>query len=88
MSLTTLLIMWGVVTAVLVVVLIYRSTLSMREDDQLFLNESESHIQKEQVALLHRLEQLQWPVRFLGAASGLLILIIFALWFWHGLSTV
>jgi len=31
---------WGVLTAVLIVLLIYRSTLTMREDDQLFLDET------------------------------------------------
>jgi len=40
---------WGVVTAVLVILLIYRSTLTMQEDDQLFLGESESHMEKEQI---------------------------------------
>ena len=88
MSLTTLLIIWGAITAVLVVVLIYRSTLSMHEDDQLFLDESESHMQKEQALILHRLERLQWPLRCLSAASGLLILVIFGVWLWRGLTAM
>ncbi len=86
MSLTALLIVWGAITAALVVLLIYRSTLSMQEDDQLFLDESESHMQKEQALILKRLEKLQWPLRFLGAASGLLILVIFGIWLWQGLN--
>ena len=88
MSLTPLLIVWGVVTAVLIVLLIYRSTLSMQEDDQLFLDESESHMQKEQAIVLRKLQQLQWPLRILGGASGLLILVIFGIWLWSGLSTM
>ncbi|MFB3814396.1 MAG: hypothetical protein ACE14L_09800 [Terriglobales bacterium] len=83
---TALLIVWGAITAALVVLLIYRSTLSMQEDDQLFLDESESHMQKEQALILKRLEKLQWPLRFLGAASGLLILVIFGIWLWQGLN--
>ncbi len=86
MSLTALLILWAAITAILVVLLIYRSTLSMQEDDQLFLDESESHMQKEQAIVLRRLERLQWPLRFLGAASGLLILVIFGVWLWRGLN--
>jgi hypothetical protein len=83
---TALLILWALVTAALVIVLIYRGTLSMHEDDQLFLDNSESHMQKEQAAVLHRIERLQWPVRVLGGASGLLILLIFGVWLWKGLN--
>ena len=32
---------WGVLTAILIILLIYRSTLTMQEDDQLFLDEAE-----------------------------------------------
>jgi Tfp pilus assembly protein PilN len=89
MSLTTLLlIIWGVVTAVFVVLLIYRSTLSMQEDDQLFLDESESHMQKEQAVVLQRLEKLQLPLRLLGAASGVLILVIAGVLLWRGLNSM
>ena len=54
-TLTNLLIVWGVLTAVLVILLIYRSTLAMREDDQLDLSNSESHMQIEQQQVIARL---------------------------------
>ncbi len=41
-----LLILWGGLTLVLVVLLIYRGTLTMHEDDQLFLDNAEAHMQK------------------------------------------
>jgi hypothetical protein len=85
-TLTTLLVVWGAITAVLIILLIYRSTLSMREDDQLFLDESESHMQAEQQQVIARLNQVAWPVRILGGASGLLILIIAGLWIYQGLT--
>ena len=85
-TLTSLLILWGVLTAVLVILLIYRSTLAMREDDQLFLNESESHMQLEQQQVIARLNKVNLPVRILGGASGLLILIIAGMWIYEGLS--
>ncbi|MBZ5629668.1 MAG: hypothetical protein LAO06_12465 [Acidobacteriia bacterium] len=87
-TLTNLLIVWGVLTAALVILLIYRSTLAMREDDQLFLNDSESHMQIEQQQVIARLNKVNLPVRILGAASGLLILVIAGLWIYEGLSRV
>lgn len=87
-TLTMLLIVWGAITTLLVILLIYRSTLAMREDDQLFLDESESHMQAEQQQVIARLNQVAWPVRILGGASGLLILIIAGLWIYEGLSRV
>jgi hypothetical protein len=86
--LTNLLILWGALTAVLVILLIYRSTLAMREDDQLFLNDSESHMQIEQQQVIARLNKVNLPVRILGGASGLLILIIAGMWIYEGLSRV
>ncbi len=71
-----LLIVWGVLTAILIILLIYRSTLTMREDDQLYLSDSESHMQKEQTEILTRVNKLTPMVRILGAASGVLILVI------------
>jgi hypothetical protein len=75
-------ILWGLVTVALIVLLIYKSTLSLHEDDQLFLDDSESHMQKEQTLVLQRLGQLQWPVRILGVASAALLLIIIITWMW------
>jgi hypothetical protein len=67
---------WGVLTTILVILLIYRSTLTMHEDDQLFLDESESHMEKEQVQLMQKVDRINPFVKWLGAASGLLILVI------------
>jgi hypothetical protein len=67
---------WGVLTTILVILLIYRSTLTMHEDDQLFLDESESHMEKEQIQLMQKVDRINPFVKWLGAASGLLILVI------------
>lgn len=83
-----LLIVWGVLTAVLIVLLIYKSTLSMREDDQLFLDESESHMALEQADVLRRINQIGPVVRIFGAASGVLILVIAGMWIYQGFTQV
>ena len=86
--LSILMIVWGVLTAILIILLIYRSTLTMREDDQLFLDQSESHMEKEQQELIARVQKVNVPVRILGGASGLLILIIAGMWVYEGLTKV
>src|SRR5258708_27370145 len=42
----------SIFTAGLVILLIYRSTLTMHEDEQLFLNDASSHMQEEQTQLV------------------------------------
>jgi hypothetical protein len=71
-----LLIVWGVLTVLLVLLLIYRSTLSMHEDDQLFLDDSSKNMREEQEALQVRMKKVTPWVRILGAASAVLILVI------------
>jgi len=82
-----LLVAWGAVTLVLIVLLIYRSTLTMHEDDQLFLDDAESHMQLEQMELQARMSRLQPFVRVLGVASLLLIVVAAGLWIWQGLQS-
>jgi hypothetical protein len=83
-----LLIVWGALTAVLIVLLIYRSTLTMHEDDQLFLDESESHMQQEQLEIMAKVNKINPMVKVLGAASGVMILVIAGLFVYQGLTSV
>ena len=84
--LTMLLIAWGVLTTILILLLIYRSTLTMHEDDQLFLDDAESHMQKEQTELISKVNRITPFVRAFGALSGVLILVIAGLAIWQGLN--
>lgn len=68
--------LWGGLTLALVVLLIYRGTLTMHEDDQLFLDSAEDHMQKEQQELLLKMNKITPWVRVLGACSALLIFVI------------
>ena len=73
---TTMLIVWGALTAVLIVLLIYRGTLNMHEDDQLFLDDAESHMMKEQQDLILKMNRITPWVRIIGTCSALLIVVI------------
>ena len=75
-TLVELLIAWGILTAALIALLIYRGTLAMHEDDQLFLGESESHLAQEQMEIMQKVHKLGPFVKVLGTASALLILTI------------
>jgi hypothetical protein len=78
-TLFELVVAWGVLTAALIAVLIYRGTLTMREDDQLFLGESEAHMQREQLEIMQKVTRLGPFVKVLGTASGLMIIGIVSL---------
>jgi len=82
------LIVWGVITAILIVLLIYRSTLTMHEDDQLFLDESESHMEREQIELMKKVNRITPLVKWLGAVSGVMILAIAGVAVYQALQTV
>ena len=84
--LTYLLILWGAVTVGLIGLVIYRSILSNREEDQLFLDKAGEHMAAEQREIVGRLIRLSKPITALGVTSGALLLVIAALWIWEGLK--
>ncbi|MGA2004433.1 MAG: hypothetical protein ABSG70_13695 [Terriglobales bacterium] len=77
---------WGVLTAVLIILLIYKSTLTMHEDDSIFLNETESQMQKDQSEVLAKMKKIGPIVKVLGALSGIMILAIAGLFIYQGLN--
>ncbi|HZP24160.1 MAG TPA: hypothetical protein VFB04_11970 [Terriglobales bacterium] len=81
-----LLIVWGVITLVLVLLWIYRSTLSMHEDDAMFIDDSSKNMREEQEALQLRMNKVTPWVRILLAASSVLILVIAGLAVWQRMN--
>ena len=77
-----LLLLWGAVTLMLIVLMIYRGTLVLHEDDQLFLSDSVAQIENEQIELQKRMNKLQPFVRVLGAASGMLLIVMAGILIW------
>jgi hypothetical protein len=78
---------WFGVTGILVLLLIYRSTLTIHEDDQLFLSEAESAMEEEQKELQRKMNRVQPMVRLFGAASALIATAIAVMYLWEPLRT-
>ena len=79
-ALTTIFVLWGVVTTALAILLIYRSTISMKEDEQLFLDSAQSSLEKEQQEVRARLRRLTPYTAILGVTSGVLLVASAGLW--------
>jgi hypothetical protein len=79
-----LIVAWGIVTVVLILMWIYRSTLENREEDQIFLDAAQESMAREQRAIVARIEKLSKPITSLIVASGGLLLVIAGIWLWQG----
>ena len=86
-ALVPLLIAWGIVTAILVCAVIYRSMLSNREEDQIFLDSAAQTMANEQRALVLRIEKLNRPITALIVASAALLVAVAGVWIWQGLES-
>jgi hypothetical protein len=78
--------LFGLFAVGLIVLLIYRSTLTMHEDDQLFLDEANSHMQEEQTELLIKVSRLTLPVRVFSIGSGVFLLAFLAMLIYQKLN--
>jgi len=79
---------FGLFAVGLIVLLIYKSTLTMREDDQLFLDDANSHMQEEQTELLTKVSRLTLPMRVFSIGSGVFLLAFLALLIYQKLNEV
>ena len=74
----------GVFTVVLAVLLIYRATLSSKEDDQIFIDAAEHHHVEEQKELIGRMTRLRMPIIMLIVISAVLFLSRVSVWLYQG----
>jgi hypothetical protein len=88
MTLTVVAVAFGVFAIGLIVLLIYKSTLTMHRDDQLFLDDASSHMHDEQTELLAKLNRLTIPVRVFSIGSGVFLLVLVGMWLYRGLNAV
>src|SRR5579863_1881179 len=87
-TLTLVSIVFGIFAVGLIVLLIYKSTLTMHEDDQLFLDDANSHMQEEQTELLVKVNRLTIPMRVFSIGSGVFLLAFLALLIYQKLNEV
>ena len=78
--------MCGVFTVDLATLLIYRATLSSKEDDQIFIDPAEQHHVEEQKELIARMTRLRMPIIVLTAISAVLFLSAAIVWLYQGLK--
>ena len=83
-TIEVLLIAWGVVTAVLICVMIYRSALQTHEEDQIFLDAAGESMAQEQRAIVSKIEKLGMPITGLAVLSGVILLAIVGMWLYQG----
>jgi len=87
LALTLLMIAWGVITAVLAILVIYRATLSSREDDQIFIDAAEQHHYREQQDIIARITSLTRPIIALAVVSGALLIATASVWLYRGFKS-
>jgi hypothetical protein len=85
---TWMLLVWGAVTTVFVILMIYRSLVSMREDDQLFLNDNETAMEAEQKAVRGKISRIAPYAKGFGYTSAGLAVMIAGVWIYRGFTQV
>ncbi len=85
---TVVAVIFGVFASGLIVLLIYKSTLTMHRDDQLFLDDASSHMHVEQTDLLAKVTRLTIPVLVFGTGSGVFFLVLVAMLIYQKLNAV
>jgi hypothetical protein len=77
-------VLWGVVTAVFLSLLLWRSILTTHEDDQLCIDSGAEHLAQEQRELFAKIGRLSRPINASGIAAGALLLLIAGMWLYEG----
>jgi len=85
-TLTSLLMISGAFTAVLVVLVIYGNALDSREEEDIYLNKTEEKMMAGgQPALIHRMNRLARVITVFAVLCGAFLLASAAVWVYIGL---
>ncbi len=85
-ALTYLLMISGVLTAALVVLVIYGNALDSREEEVLYVNKGEQQVMAgDQPALVHKMKRLARVITVFAVVTGVFLLASAGLWVYIGL---
>ena len=82
--LTVMLVVWGMVTLVFIGLMIYRSVIGMREEDQLYLGSSV--LEGQQREIVAKLDRITPYLKGFGWASAGLLLLIGGFWVYQAFT--
>jgi len=87
-TLMVLVAVWAVITLAFVILLIYRSRLTKKETDWIPLTDDarEEHAIEEQTIIEMKARRLTLPIRALGTASVVVVLVILGLWLYVAIN--
>jgi hypothetical protein len=78
-------IVWAGVAAIMLILLGYRGTLTRYEEDQIFLDDAGNHQQREQNAILLKVQKIQPYVRLSIGATCVLSACIIGFYVWDAI---
>ena len=76
---------WVVVTVILIALSIHRSIFVTREQDTIFVSETERSTKNEYATIIERLRRLESLLKIFSFASGALTLLVAAMWLYERL---
>jgi hypothetical protein len=83
-----LLSVWAALTICFLALLVYRGQLTRYEDEQLFLNDTNTREREMQTAIVRRIEKIQPVVRLVGGAAGLATACAVGMYVWNAWKNI
>jgi len=87
-TLMSLLVVEIVLTATAIAMFLWRGFLDMKEGDQLILDDSESHLVRDQATIHARVNTLSKYIKVVGVAWSVLAVVILGVWIVEGLNLI
>lgn len=81
-------IVWAGVTAIMLILLGYRGTLTMHEEDQLFLGGGGTYAEQEQGALMQKVQRIGPYVRLAIGATCFMSALLVAYYVWDAVRNL
>ena len=80
-------VVWAVFAALLLILLLYRGTITRYEDDQLFLDDISARQHKENDAIIHKLAVIQPYLKVFTGVTSILTATIIGIYAWDAIKT-